>query len=292
MADAERAASSRTLGQTWRALRDRFEAAGIPTAALDARLLVRHVLGLDQTGLIAREAEPWLAERGPALDALAARRLTGEPVARILGVQEFYGLPFGVNAATLVPRPETEMLVDFGLGRLRDHPAPRILDLGTGTGCIVLALLANLSRASGIGIDLSAEALDQARANAESLGVADRFEALAGHWFAPLTGGGFDLIVSNPPYIATGVIKTLAPGVRDFDPMAALDGGPDGLAPYRIIASEAMAYLKPGGALALEIGHDQGHMVKALLKAAGFTDIGVASDLAGHDRMVTGFARK
>ncbi|HWJ87476.1 MAG TPA: peptide chain release factor N(5)-glutamine methyltransferase [Pelagibacterium sp.] len=281
-----------TLGQTWRGLRDRFVVEGIETAALDARLLARHVLGLDDTGLIASEPDPFPAEKTEALEALALRRVAGEPVARIRGVQEFYGLDFGLNAATLVPRPETEMLVDFGIATLRERHAPRILDLGTGTGCIVLALLDALPEASGVGVDISELALDQARSNAEALGVGDRFGARQGDWFAPVGNERFDLIVSNPPYIASAVIADLETGVRDFDPVMALDGGEDGLAPYRILAAEASGHLRENGVLALEIGFDQGQLVERLLQAAGFSDIAIAKDLAGHDRMVTARAQK
>ncbi len=277
-----------TLGQTWRVLRDRFAAAGIETAALDARLLVRHVLDLDETGLIAREAEPFPAHKRDDLEALAARRLAGEPVARIFGRQEFYGLTFGLNAATLIPRPETEMLVDFGLDTLGTKSGAQILDLGTGTGCIVLSLLANLPDARGVGVDIAPAALDMANHNAKALGLSERFTTLEGDWFSPLEADArFDLIVSNPPYIASTAIETLAPGVRVFDPGAALDGGADGLAPYRINAAQGAPFLKPGGRLVLEIGFDQAQMVESLLRDAGWQTISVHKDLAGHDRMVT-----
>lgn len=276
-----------SIGRAWRALRDRFAAAGVPTSALDARLLTRHALGLDETGLIASEREPFPAPVEARLEAFAQRRLGGEPVARIVGKQEFYGLDFGLNAQTLIPRPETEMLVDFGVESLRGRREPAILDLGTGTGCIVLSLLANLPGGRGIGIDIAQGALDQAQANAASLGLAQRFEGRLGDWFAPVAGLRFDLIVSNPPYIASAVIDTLEPGVKAFDPMPALDGGPDGLDPYRIIAAQARNYLVPEGLIALEIGYDQGHMVTTLLQEAGFSEIIIAPDLAGHDRMVT-----
>lgn len=281
-----------SIGQVWRGLRDQLTAVGVPTAALDARLLVRSVLDLDTTGLVASEMDPFPGNKTRDLQALAARRLAGEPVARIRGVQEFYGLEFGLNAATLIPRPETEMLVDFGLARLRARPAPAILDLGTGTGCIVLSLLANIASARGVGIDISTDALEQARDNAGALGLGARFEARQGSWFSALGDERFDFIVSNPPYIASATIETLEPGVKTFDPMAALDGGADGLDPYRIIAAQARDHLVPGGALALEIGFDQGHMVNELLSSAGFCDIAIARDLAGHDRMVTASAPK
>lgn len=278
-----------TIGRAWRAARDRLAGSGIENAARDAQLLAREVLGMDATGLILAEGEVLTPETLAAFEALVSRRLSGEPVARIRGTQEFYGLSFALGPETLIPRPETEMLVDFGLGVLKDRPAPRILDLGTGTGCIALALLANLPGATGVGIDLAPDAVAQARANAMTLGLAGRFAALEGDWFGPVAGERFDLIVSNPPYVAGGTIAGLSPEVRDFDPRRALDGGPDGLDPYRIIAGAARAYLRPGGWLALEIGFDQGQMVRSMLSGAGLAEIGVAPDLAGHDRMV--FAR-
>ncbi|WP_417583536.1 peptide chain release factor N(5)-glutamine methyltransferase [Pelagibacterium sp.] len=278
---------TQTIGQTWRSLRERFTAAGFATAALDARLLVRHSLGFDDTKLIAGETDPYPERQMAALSAYVDRRLGGEPIARIVGVQEFYGLRFGLNAATLIPRPETEMLVDFAIAELGGRAAPKIADLGTGTGCIMLSVLANLQEARGVGVDLSADALDQARINARTLGVAERFEGREGSWFEPLGGEQFDLVVSNPPYIASQVIETLAVGVKSFDPMLALDGGRDGLAPYRVIAAQGRAHLAAGGALALEIGFDQGQIVNELLDQAGFCDISIARDLAGHDRMVT-----
>lgn len=278
---------NRTIGQKWRALRDNFADAGIPTAALDARLLVRHVLGFDETALIALENDSFPDSKTAELESLAIRRLAGEPIARMLGVQEFYGLPFVLNSATLIPRPETEMLVDFGIGALESISNPRILDLGTGTGCIVLALLANLPKATGIGVDLAPDAVEQAHANGALLGLSDRFEARQGDWFSPVETQSFDLIVSNPPYIASAVIERLETGVKAFDPRAALDGGEDGLAPYRIIARNGRFHLAPNGFLALEIGFDQGHIVSALLTEAGFDAVSLAKDLAGHDRMVT-----
>lgn len=277
-----------TRGHVWRRARDRLAAAGIQTAALDARVLLRHCLGLDSTGLIASEIEGVGEDRIRVYDALIARRLAGEPVARIVGVQEFYGLPFGLNASTLVPRPETELLVDFGIAALKDHGGPAILDLGTGTGCIVLALLSQLPRATGIGVDIASGAINQARANAEALGLTTRFTALKGDWFASLGGRKFDLIVSNPPYIASNVVATLEPQVREHDPMAALDGGADGLDPYREIVGPALNHLVPGGALALETGFDQAHIVSTMLVRAGFSEVGITRDLSGHGRMVTG----
>lgn len=258
-------------------------------AALDARLLARHALGLDATALIARERDPVSPEAEARFAGLLARRLSGEPVARIMGRKEFYGLDFGLNAATLVPRPETEMLVDFGLQALDSEASAAILDLGTGTGCIALALLAHRPRARALGIDLAPEAAAQAQANAEALGLAPRFAVRTGSWFAPLVEGErFDLIVSNPPYIGSSVIDILAPEVRDHDPRAALDGGEDGLAPYRVLAAGLRDRLNPGGQVAFEIGWDQGAAVAALFSAAGLEDVAVHTDLSGQDRMVTG----
>lgn len=275
-----------SVAAAWRTIRDRFAAAGIGTAALDARLLAQHALGVDTTAFIMAETDPASEPFLVALEALSRRRLAGEPVARIVGRQEFYGRDFALNGATLVPRPETEMLVDFALAHM--GTGARVLDLGTGTGCIVLSILAERADARGIGIDLAPEAVAMAQANARALGVADRFIAMAGDWYEPLDPAErFDCIVSNPPYIETQAVAGLAREVRDFDPALALDGGPSGLDPYAIIANGALARLTRGGAIALEIGASQGAAVREIIENAGFSQVEVHADLAGHDRMVT-----
>jgi release factor glutamine methyltransferase len=264
---------------------------GFGSAALDAKLLAQHALGLDALQLATRENDVASEQAASVLAELVRRRMTGESVARIIGEREFYGLAFTLNAATLEPRPDTELLVDMALGAL---PAGgRLLDLGTGTGCIPIAVLANQPDASAVAVDLSAEALDAARGNGTRHGVEGRMTFLHGSWFEPLLtaprGSGeerFDLIVSNPPYITSAVVETLAPEVRDFDPRLALDGGPDGIAPYRIIAAEAAGWLEPGGWVLVEIGHDQGASVSALFIEAGFEDVAVHRDLNGLDRVV------
>jgi release factor glutamine methyltransferase len=227
--------------------------------------------------------------------ALLQRRMTGESVARIIGEREFYGLPFALNEATLEPRPETELLVDLALAHL--PPGGQLLDLGTGTGCIPIAILANRPDARAIATDLSARALEAAAENAERNGVADRIRFLQGSWFEPLSPFDrlrmrsdapfrFHLITSNPPYITSAVVDTLEREVKDFDPRLALDGGADGLAPYRVIAAQAADWLDPDGAVLLEIGYDQGAAVSALFLEAGFENVAVHRDLNGHDRVV------
>ncbi|HEY4199101.1 MAG TPA: peptide chain release factor N(5)-glutamine methyltransferase [Devosiaceae bacterium] len=273
------------IGAAWRAVRDRFRAAGLDTPDLDARLLAQQAFGLEGAALATHERDPADGTAMAALDGLAMRRLAGEPVARILGEKEFYGLRFGLNAATLVPRPETELLVDLGMPLLVG--GERVLDLGTGSGCIAIALLYEAQQASGVAIDLSAEALGMATVNAARNGVGERLTLLEGSWFEPLPDSErFDLIVSNPPYIESAVIEGLQTDVRDFDPVLALDGGPDGLAPYRIIAAEAAKWLQPKGTVMVEIGATQGKTVSALFESAGFGAIAVKTDLAGLDRVV------
>ncbi len=264
---------------------------GFETAALDAKLLAQHALGLDALQLATRENEAASEEGAVALAELVRRRMTGESVARIIGEREFYGLGFTLNAATLEPRPDTELLVDLALGAL---PAGgRLLDLGTGTGCIPIAVLANQPDASAVAVDLSGLALEAARGNAIRHGVSERIAFLQGSWFEALFTSPkgraeerFDLIVSNPPYITSEVVETLVPEVKDFDPRLALDGGPDGVAPYRVIAAEAAFWLKPGGWVLVEIGHDQGASVSALFIEAGFEEVTVYRDLNGLDRVV------
>ena len=265
---------------------------GFESAALDAKRLTSFALGLSDIEIATREGEAVDEAGAQRVAELLQRRLTGESVARIVGEREFYGLAFGLNAATLEPRPETEMLVDLAIAAL---PAGgRLLDLGTGTGAIAISVLVNRPDVTAVATDLSAAALEAAAGNAARHGVAERATFLQGSWFEPLTtnpeGRGeerFDLIVSNPPYITSAVVDTLAPEVRDFDPRLALDGGPDGLAPYRIIAAEAAQYLTPGGRVLVEIGYDQGAAVMALFVAAGFGDVAVHRDLAGLDRVVS-----
>lgn len=275
------------MGAAWRSVRDLFRRAGIDTAELDARIFAEAAFGMDRLTLVNREREQAPPEQLKALEALAARRLKGEPVSRIIGEKEFWGLSFKLNDATLVPRPETEMLVQRGLEVVGPLDHPKILDLGTGTGCIAISLLTEFSDLSAVAVDLSKEALDMARFNANRHGVGDRFETRQGSWFDPLEPGErFDLIISNPPYIESRAIETLMIEVRDHDPRLALDGGPDGLRPYRAIAREAASFLKPEGVVLLEIGTGQGADVTDIFAEAGFNRIEVEYDLSGHERMI------
>lgn len=278
-----------TIGQAWRSVRHRLREAGIASPELDARRLAEIAFGLRGVDLIANERRE--AERPglKTLEELATRRLGGEPIARIVGQQEFYGLSFMLNAATLIPRPETEMLVDFALAHLPPAAPCRILDLGTGTGCVALSILAHLPQARAVGIDISPEATACAKANAERLELADRFEARTGYWYKPLgRGEQFDLIVSNPPYVRTDDIGGLMAEVRAHDPRAALDGGIDGLNAHRAIAFPARPFVRPGGWIALEVGAGQGAAVATILKTGGFVEIAIEKDLAGLDRVVHG----
>ena len=258
---------------------------GFATAALDAKLLTGHALGLDALALATREQEPVSDADAARIADLLQRRMSGESVARIIGEKEFYGLPFRLSPATLEPRPDTELLVDLALANL--PPNGRMLDLGTGTGCIPIAALANRPDASGLATDLNPDALVMARENAERNGVATRLDFAQGSWFEAVRGDGqFALITANPPYIASDVVDTLAPEVKDFDPRLALDGGRDGLAPYRIIAAESAHYLGVGGIVMVEIGYDQGAAVAKIFADHGFADIGVHKDIGGLDRVI------
>jgi release factor glutamine methyltransferase len=273
-----------------RDLAARFRAGGIDSPDLDARLLVGHALGLDHASLV-RDGERGLDGSDIApIEALAARRLAGEPVARITGVKEFWGLPFQVTPAVLVPRPDTETVVETALALIdRDGARSRrlrIADLGTGSGAILVALLHELPDAWGIGTDCDTAALATARANALRLGVAARASFVACDFGAALAGGS-DVVVANPPYIAADEIAALAPEVRDFDPRGALDGGPDGLGAHRAIAADAGRLLAPGGHLVMEIGAGQAEAVSVLAAAAGLGSISVAPDLTGIGRVVS-----
>ena len=275
-----------TVAQARRALTDAFRHAGIDSPELDARLLAGHALGLDHTRLTVESERRLSDHEADALAALVARRLDREPVARILGVREFWGLPLRLNEATLVPRPETETVVEAALAAVdRDGPrdrALRIADLGTGSGALLIALLRELPQASGIGTDISPRALNAACDNAGRLGLAARAEFAIGDFGAALSGA-FDLMVSNPPYIASTDIDTLPPEVR-ADPRLALDGGADGLDCYRTIAGQVPRLLKPGGHLVVELGMGQEPDVAAMFRMAGLVPSPARLDLGGIPR--------
>lgn len=262
--------------------------AGIEDPQLEARQLLMAALECTLSHLVLNEQAP-LGEAAPRVATLLARRAAREPLSRILGRREFAGLDFALGPETLDPRPDTEVLVEAAQAALAGHPAPHLLDLGTGTGAILLALLQALPRASGIGIDISPGAASVARANASTLGLAARAGFLVGDLFAPLAAGTrFDAILSNPPYIPTDDLAGLDPEVRLFDPARALDGGTDGLDFYRRITQGAGVFLAPGGLLAFEVGQGQAGAVDALLTSAGFEAIETRQDLSGTLRVVLG----
>jgi len=279
-----------TIAQARRSLAEAFRQEDLDSPELDARLLTGHVLGLDHAALLARGDRKLDSQETARLHELALRRLDREPVARILGIKEFWGLPFVLNDATLVPRPETETVVEAALAALygggpRGRPL-RIADLGTGSGAILIALLHELSGASGTGTDISVDALEMARGNAARLGVDARAEFVLADFNAPLTDR-FDLVVSNPPYIPTGEIDALPPEVRR-DPRVALDGGADGLDAYRTIAGQAGKLLTRQGTLVVEIGLGQEPAVAALFRAAGLAPEPAKPDLSGIPRALAG----
>lgn len=265
-------------------VRRRLADAGLDEAALDARLLTTEALGIAALDLVLGAEQPIAREGADRLSAMVARRLAREPVARILGLRGFWGLPFRLSPETLVPRPDTETLVETAVSGLPDRDAPlRILDLGTGSGCILIALLHELPAAWGLGLDRSPGALATARGNALLNGVADRAAFAASDW-AEAIDGRFDLVVSNPPYIPGPDIQGLDPEVAQHDPRAALDGGPDGLTAYRAILSDAYRLLAAPGRLILEIGYDQAERVASLAMAAGFPPPELFRDLGGNPR--------
>jgi release factor glutamine methyltransferase len=275
-----------TREQALRNLRRVLSEAGFETAALDARLLVLAALAIAPTDLIARPGTALTPDETERLAALARRRLAHEPVARIVGEREFWGLPFRLSPETLVPRPDTETVVETALDLLPDRQAPlAVVDFGTGSGCILTALLHEMPRARGLGIDRSLGALRTARLNAHMNGVGDRSLFAASDW-AGAVRGPFDLMVSNPPYIASAAIPGLDAEVREHDPLLALDGGADGLEAYRILLGEAGRLLRPGGLAVLEIGYDQAAALRQLAQAHGLDVLRVAHDLSGHPRCV------
>ncbi|AJY44784.1 peptide chain release factor N(5)-glutamine methyltransferase [Martelella endophytica] len=276
-----------TLDALFRRTLAEFEAADLP--AEDARHLVSGVLGLTLTEMVTeagREIDP---EECAAVEAAVERRKRREPVYRILGAREFYGLDFLLSPETLEPRPDTETLVAAVLPHLNrlveERGTVRFADLGTGTGAIAIALLKHCAGANALATDISAEALETARSNALINGVADRFECARGFWYDAVIGR-YDVIVSNPPYIGSADIEGLEPEVREHDPRAALDGGADGLDAYRVIAAGAADHLSEEGLVAVEVGFDQKVVVSAIFAAAGFNLLDAVRDFGGNDRVL------
>ena len=278
---------ARDIGAARRIVARLFEDAGLESPSLDARVLIGHALSLDHTALATSSDRLLTVDEQDAIARLVERRLKSEPVARIIGEKEFWGLPFKLSAHALVPRPDTETLVQAALSAIdnsRRNDPLRIADLGTGSGAILLALLHELPNAIGIGTDRSIDAIATARGNAAALGLASRaYFAIMD--FAAALKGDFDLVVSNPPYIPSGDIAALAPDVRNHDPRLALDGGTDGLDAYRAIARQAPGLLRDDGAIVVEIGIDQATDVAAIFeRQSGLRRIATASDLAGIPR--------
>jgi release factor glutamine methyltransferase len=279
-------APTMTVAQARRAVAARLRGEGRDTPDLDARLIVGHALGCDHVALTAQSTRVLTPAESARLDALVARRLDHEPIARIVETKEFWSLPLRITPDVLVPRPDTETVVEAALAVVARVGAVRVADLGVGSGAILLALLSELPTAHGIGTDCDPVALAVARDNAQRLGLAGRAGFVACDFGAAIAGD-CDLVVSNPPYIPSHDIATLAPEVREYDPRRALDGGQDGLAAYRAIAADARRLLAPGGWLAVEIGIGQAEAVAALLARQGLAIDGAPRrDLGGRPRVI------
>lgn len=276
------------LVQAWKGSRARLETAGLAGPVIDARLLVEAAAEATRTDIVTDPYRPLTPAQEARLEDYLARRERREPVSHILGRKGFWKIMLGVTPHVLTPRPDTETVVEYVLRDFPQHAPWSVLDLGVGSGAILLAILAERPAAKGLGVDVSEEALAVARDNAASLGLANRVALLRGDWTAGLGESTFDLVVSNPPYIADPVIETLEPEVRDHEPRIALSGGPDGLDHYRVLAPEILRVLKPGGRFAVEIGYDQRAAVEALFDAAGAVFVSTIKDLADRDRVVVG----
>lgn len=259
----------------------------IDNAALDARLLIGHILKYDRAQLITKADEEISLKNIMAIDVLIKRRASREPVARILGAREFWGLPFSLNKDTLEPRPDSETLVETALKHTVIETPKRILDLGTGTGCLLLALLSEWKSATGLGVDQSQKAIEQAIKNAKSLDLDDRANFQTGDWLNDITEK-FDLIISNPPYITDKEMTELQPEVSLFDPSKALAGGKDGLTPYRHLIPLLPDYLNKHGFIIFEVGAGQANDVALLMKENSFKDIQITKDLNDIERCIYG----
>jgi len=279
---------SLNLVQAWKGAKSRLEEAGLSGPVIDARLLVEAAAEATRADIVTDPYRTLTPEQEARLEDYLSRRERREPVSHILGRKGFWKIMLNVTPDVLTPRPDTETVVEYSLREFPEHAAWRILDLGVGSGAILLALLADRPAAKGLGIDVSEEALAVARDNAASLDLANRVALLRGDWTAGLDSDQFDLVVSNPPYIADHVIPTLEPEVKDHEPHLALSGGADGLDHYRILAPEILRVLKPGGRFAVEIGYDQKDAVEALFREAGAVFVQTIRDLSDRDRVVAG----
>lgn len=272
-----------TVKQALKSVKDSLKKANIDTWSIDGDLLVMEAAGLSRMQLVTRDDSVFTAEQEQKLETLLEKRLTYMPMQYILGRCEFMGLMFSVNENVLIPRPDTEILVE----KVLEYKPKTVLDIGTGSGAIAVSV-AKYGEAEVTAVDISRKALETAAKNAAANGVEIKF--VKSDIFEN-TEGSFDAIVSNPPYIVSGVIPTLDAQVKDFEPMLALDGGADGLDFYRRITDNAKKHLNKNGLLAFEIGYDQGESVSALMRGAGFADVAITKDLAGLDRVVIGLNR-
>ena len=277
-----------TLVKAWNAAKDRLKTVQIDQPAIDARLLLEVAADVTRTDIITDPYRVLTDAQMATLEDFLTRRAAREPVSHIIGRKGFWKILLQVNKNVLTPRPETEVIVDEVLKAFPEQMSFNMLDLGVGSGTILLAILAERPAGKGLGIDVSEDALAVARENAANLDLAGRVALMRGDWTSGLGDESFDLVVSNPPYIATHVIETLEPEVRDHEPRVALDGGADGLDAYRILAGEILRVLKPGAMFAVEIGYDQSADVQALFKDVGAQNVKTIKDLSTHDRVVTG----
>lgn len=275
------------IREVFKQTRLRFSEAGIETPDMDTRVLLKHFLGLSDADLITGTGVIDANQRDD-LERAVIRRLNREPVSRIIGEREFWGMNFKVTPDTLDPRPDSECLIEMAVEALRDYPPKRILDLGTGSGCLLLALLKEFPAAQGVGIDLNPKAVDVSRENMENNGLSGRATFRQGNWTDSLSpdDGLFDLIVSNPPYIPRGDIESLAPEVKNHDPILALSGGDDGLDAYKTLVTEIKKFLQPSGLALFEIGQNQDRDVQRLVENAGLSVSRIGADIAGILRVV------
>ncbi len=281
--------TAQNLKTLWLGAVKTLKTGDIDSPVADARLLVQHAFNLSHEDLLMQSDRPVTVEEADHLNSLLSRRLSREPVSRIVGLRAFWKADFIVTPATLDPRADSETLIEGALAHVqpgKGEEALRVLDLGTGTGCLLLSLLQEWPHATGVGVDISADAAEVARRNAEALGVSSRADIVSTGWEAYQNGEKFDLLISNPPYIDHTEAKDLAPEVLDFDPHVALFATGGGLDAYRSILSRLDGWLKPGGWLIFEVGYTQAAEVADLVRAAGLTVVDIRDDLGGHPRAV------